>query len=447
MQKRSSIFRLHQSPCLVAVPAILIIIVGCQGISSAPKQTSGGGSAVGQLAVAPSTMSFGNVSVGGNTIQRGKLTAGVSDITVSSAAGKGHGYSLSGISFPVTVPAGQSVPFTVTFAPQTAGSASGSIAFDSNATNSPTTETLIGSGSQQSGGTVAGELAVAPTTMSFGSVAVGSNSAQPGTLTAGSSDIKVLSAVWNGQGYSLSGISFPVTVPAGQSVPFTVTFAPQTAGNTPGSITFDSNATNSPTTETLTGSGTQQGGGTAAGQLAVAPTTMSFGNVAVGSNSVQQGTLTAGSSDIQVVSATWNGQGYSLGGIGFPVTVPAGQSVPFTVTFAPQTAGSTPGSIAFNSNATDSPTTETLTGNGTQQSQHSVALSWDASTSQVVGYNVYRGVASGGPYTKLNTSVDASTAYTDNFVQNGQTYYYVTTAVDSRNVESAYSNQVSASIP
>ena len=337
MQKRSSTFRLRYGPCLVAVPAILII-VGCQGISSAPKQASGGGSAVGQLAVAPSTMSFGNVPVGSNAIQKGTLTAGASDITVSAAAGKGQGYSLSGISFPVTLPAGQSVPFTVTFAPQTAGNATGSIAFNSNATDSPITETLTGSGTQQGGGTTAGQLAVTPTTMGFGNVVVGSNAIQPGTLTAGSSDIKVLSAVWKGQGYSLSGISFPVTLPAGQSVPFTVTFAPQSAGNTSGSIAFDSNATNSPTTETLTGS-------------------------------------------------------------------------------------------------------------GTEQSQHSVALSWDASTSQVVGYNIYRGVASGGPYTKLNTSANASTAYTDNSVQSGQIYYYVTTAVDSSNVESVYSNQVTASIP
>ena len=82
-----------------------------------------------------------------------------------------------------------------------------------------------------------------------------------------------------------------------------------------------------------------------------------------------------------------------------------------------------------------------------EQSQHSVALSWDASTSRVVGYNIYRGVASGGPYTKLNTSANASTAYKDNSVQSGQIYYYVTTAVDSSNVESVYSNQVTASIP
>src|SRR5579863_2239709 len=168
-----------------------------------------------------------------------------------------------------------------------------------------------------------------------------------------------------------------------------------------------------------------------AGQLAVTPATLSFGNVAVGSNSVQQGKLTAGSSDVKVNTAAWNGQGYSLSGITFPATVPAGQSVPFTVTFAPQASGSTPGSITFDSDATNSPTTETLTGSGTQASQHSVALSWNASTSQVIGYNVYRRTGPTGSYTKLNSSLNVTTNYTDASVQSGLTYDYVTTAIDA----------------
>jgi Abnormal spindle-like microcephaly-assoc'd, ASPM-SPD-2-Hydin len=190
------------------------------------------------------------------------------------------------------------------------------------------------------------------------------------------------------------------------------------------------------------------GGDPATGQLAVTPTTMSFGNVAVGGNSAQQGKLTAGAADVQVTTADWNGQGYSLSGISFPATVPAGQSISFTVTFAPEAAGSTPGSLVFDSNATNSPTTETMSGTGTQsQSQHSVALSWDASTSQVIGYNVYRRIGSSGTYTKINPSVNAATNYTDTSVQSGQTYDYVTTSVDASNVESVYSNEATAAIP
>ena len=41
----------------------------------------------------------------------------------------------------------------------------------------------------------------------------------------------------------------------------------------------------------------------------------------------------------------------------------------------------------------------------------------------------------------------SGTAYTDLTVQAGQTYYYVTTAVDSNNNESAYSNEAPAAIP
>ncbi len=184
-----------------------------------------------------------------------------------------------------------------------------------------------------------------------------------------------------------------------------------------------------------------------AGQLSVSPATMNFGNVAVGANSAKQGMLTAIGADIKVTSAAWNGQGYSLSGITFPVTVPAGQSTPFTVTFTPQAAGTAPGNITFDSDATDSPAAETLTGGGTQGSQHSVALSWSGSTSQVIGYNIYRRIGSSGSYTKLNSSINTITSYTDTAVQSGQTYDYVTTAVDASNVESAYSNQATASIP
>jgi fibronectin type 3 domain-containing protein len=85
---------------------------------------------------------------------------------------------------------------------------------------------------------------------------------------------------------------------------------------------------------------------------------------------------------------------------------------------------------------------------GPMVNQHSVSLSWTASTSPgVVGYNVYRGTISGGPYAILNSSLVTGTSYTDTTVQTGQTYYYVATAVDGNRNESSYSSQASAIIP
>lgn len=78
---------------------------------------------------------------------------------------------------------------------------------------------------------------------------------------------------------------------------------------------------------------------------------------------------------------------------------------------------------------------------------HTVSLSWTASASAVSGYNIYRSSTSGGPYTRLNSTLLSGTTFTDNNAQAGQTYFYVTTAVDSSSVESGYSNQAEATVP
>jgi Putative Ig domain len=79
---------------------------------------------------------------------------------------------------------------------------------------------------------------------------------------------------------------------------------------------------------------------------------------------------------------------------------------------------------------------------------YSAVLSWTASTSSdIVGYNVYRSTVSGGSYGKVNSSPVAGLTYTDSSVVAGQTYYYVTTSVDSSGDESQNSNQVQAVIP
>src|SRR5438874_570703 len=76
-----------------------------------------------------------------------------------------------------------------------------------------------------------------------------------------------------------------------------------------------------------------------------------------------------------------------------------------------------------------------------------VSLSVSATTSIAHGYNIYRGTVSGGPYTRINASLEPATLYTDSAVHAGQTYYYVTTAIDSTGVESGYSNVVQAVVP
>src|SRR5579862_3225243 len=101
--------------------------------------------------------------------------------------------------------------------------------------------------------------------------------------------------------------------------------------------------------------------------------------------------------------------------------------------------------LSFASNAKNSPTEQAVTVRRIDPIQHKVELSWKASTSKhLAGYNVYRGTRSGGPYKKINASLDPSTHYTDFHVVAGCKYYYVARAVNLKGRESKYSKQVEA---
>jgi len=82
-----------------------------------------------------------------------------------------------------------------------------------------------------------------------------------------------------------------------------------------------------------------------------------------------------------------------------------------------------------------------------EQQAHTATLGWVASTSTMTGYYVYRSTVDGGPYILLTSSPVAGLTYTDTTVQSGQTYYYVTTSVDSGGNQSGFSNQVQAIVP
>ena len=180
----------------------------------------------------------------------------------------------------------------------------------------------------------------------------------------------------------------------------------------------------------------------AAGELAVSPPTIDFGQVEVGKVKHQNGTLTAGDSSVTVTSADWSGDGYSVSGIVFPLTVRAGQSVPFRITFAPSRAGGSAGKISFQS---DAQRTTQAVFHAKATSSHSVTLAWRPAAS-VIGYNVYRGSASQGPFAKIS-ELHPKATFTDAGVASGKTYFYVTTAVSQKGHESKFSNPVRVTIP
>lgn len=400
------------------------------------------GGAAAQLIDSPSSLNFGNVATGSSSSLPLKLTnGGAATVTISKIAISGTGFTLIPEQLPVSLSAGQAITLTVTYAPVLApgeaAASSGSLSIWAAGSNSPLTVPLSGAG-------VSLHLSASPANVSFGSVSPGGSATATITLTnSGGGSITITQATVSGAGFGVRGLAFPSTLAAGQSESFTATFAPASAASSTGSISVVSTASNSPL-----GIGLSGGSGAAAtGKLTANPASLSFGNVTVGNNSILPVFVTnSGSASVTITQASTTGSGFSVSGSSMPITLAAGQGTSLSVTFNPAGAGGVSGNLSIISNASNSPMVATLSATGVVQ--HSVSLIWIASTSAgVAGYNVYRGTVSGGPYSKLTAAPVSGTSYTDSTVQSGQTYFYVTTAVNAQGVESSDSNQATAVIP
>ena len=288
-------------------------------------------------------------------------------------------------------------------------------------------------------------IQVNPTSINFGNDVVGTNLSQALIIrNTGTAALTITQVNPTVSVFSVSGFSLPLNVAAGQQTTITVAFRPTTAGAVSGNLSMVSNAPGSPTSIGLSGTGVA-----ATLTLNMTPTSLSFGNVTTGTSSASENvTITnTGNANITISQISVSGTGYSLTGGSTPVTLTPSQNLILVAQFSPLAAGSVSGSISIVSNASGSPASVTLSGTGVAPVQHSVTLSWNGSTSVVSGYNVYRSTVSGSSYVKINTSLDSGLGFTDTTVQSGTTYYYVTTAVDASNNESAFSNEVPAVIP
>jgi hypothetical protein len=182
-------------------------------------------------------------------------------------------------------------------------------------------------------------------------------------------------------------------------------------------------------------------------QVTANPSELAFGDVQIGTKSALPLTLTNnGTSVVTITAGQISGPGFGVE-TKLPIVLNPGQQFPLNVFFAPRIDGSYSATIS-GSNSSGPIVNLPVTGSGTQAG-FSVGLAWNPSPAPpaIIGYNVYRGIQNGGPYSKLNAKLDPQTAYTDYTVMANQTYYYVTTSVDSNGQESAYSNQTEANIP
>ena len=303
----------------------------------------------------------------------------------------------------------------------------------------------------------ANDLSLSTTNLPFGNVVVGQSRSQHITISnKGNSEMTITELRSSNGSFAVSGFELPKTLPAGVKLQATVTFAPTATGWAGGHLMIASNTTYQMLSVGGTGVGanaseaaeaeTAQASATTA-KLFLDPATLSFGSVATGSSKTLTFQLHPTNGAVTVSSIASSNSEFAVSGVSFPLKLTAGKNVLVTVKFTPKGNGQQSGNMTIVSTAQNSPKTETLSGTGSGATAHSVSLSWTGSTSSVSGYNVYRSTSSTGTYARMNSSLVASTAFKDTSVASGTTYFYATTAVNSKGQESSYSNKVQVAVP
>jgi sugar lactone lactonase YvrE len=344
-------------------------------------------------------IAFPNQAVGTtNTLSATLTNSGTGALTLSNTTVTGSGFALAtGSTCTTTLAAGSSCSINVTFSPTAATAYTGTLTVTDNATGSPQTATLTGTGT-------AAQAVLSPTSLTFPSTTVGATSSSlttvlsnPGTATLTIGGVTLAGA--NAADFTIVN-GCGATLAAGAGCNISATFTPLSAASFTATISVADSATGSPQTATLTGTGTP----TPVPIATLSPASVAFGNQNVGTTSNAQ-TLTlsnTGTAPLAVSSITLGGgnpTAFTQTANTCGATVSAGTSCTISYTFAPATAASDTATVSVSDNAAGSPQTATLTGTGVAPGDFSLAGTPSTQTvnpGATASYNINVAALNGG---------------------------------------------------
>lgn len=224
---------------------VVLLLLGLAFLSLAPA------AAAQAVTLFPASLSFGSVAVGNTSGFKNVILTNSGNATLSISSIAVTGPFAETNTCGSTVLAGKKCTISVTFSPTTTGSATGVVTITDNATDSPQTVTLSGTG--------IADASLSPATLSFGSHTVGTTS-NPLSATLTNNQITALTIT----SVTVSG-DFAQTNNCGASLAgkakctISVTFTPTIVGSRTGTLTVSDSGSNSPQTSSLTGMGTTAG--------------------------------------------------------------------------------------------------------------------------------------------------------------------------------------------
>ncbi len=245
-----------------------------------------------------------------------------------------------------TLAAGASCAVNVTFTPTVSGAINGALTISDTSPDSPQVVALSGTGNMNA--------SLSPTSLSVGTVTVGSTSSAKSVTLTNNQSTTLSFAFSASENYTAVGAG---TTPCGSSLnagakcTMNVTFKPTANGSINGAVTVTGGGVFSPQEVTLSGTGS--GGATA--PLTFSPTSLSFASQAVGTTSsastVTVTNSSASSLSISTLAASGNFTMVGSGTTPCGGTLAAGAHCTFTVTFSPSVSGTIKGAAVVTDTA------------------------------------------------------------------------------------------------
>ena len=328
-----------------AAPQTSFIVFAHNGPTTPDTVTATGTGTAPTFSVNRKTVPYGFVVIA--TAKPDSVTVtntGTAALVISSVASTSVRYAVSPASG--TIQPGARSTFRITFTPAVTGVQNGNIVFTHNASTIRDTVAVSGTGTG---------FSVNRRSVAFGNVPVTGNSRDSVIVTNAGAATLTISSVTSGNGtFSVSPAGASIAATA--SAKFYITFTPANTTAQTGNVVFIHNASSSPDTVAVSGTGTLPG-------FALDRRTVPFGLVLLGQNRFDSVTVSDTGKAALVISSVVSSNG------AFTVnpanaTIQPAQSRKFYLTFTPANTNLQTGAVVFNHNAPGAHDTVTVSGTG-----------------------------------------------------------------------------------
>ncbi|TAK59052.1 MAG: choice-of-anchor D domain-containing protein, partial [Bacteroidetes bacterium] len=300
-----------------------------------------------EISIAPLTLDFKSVQLGVSKTENVIVTnTGTSDLGITNVQSDNGDFVI--LPTGAIIAPSQSDTFAITFTPAALGIVTGEISFTHNASGSPSTVEVSGTG-------IATAFAVAPGNISFGDVLLGGSKTDSVTAyNLGSANLVISSALADNALFLVAPGN--ITIPPYDSAQFYVTFSASSYGEQSGNVIFNHNANGTPDSVLLSSR-------TVAPLFSLSASSLNFQDVVYGSSKTDSVVVTnSGTAELTITGVQSNESDFAVSPAS--ISLLPSESETFLVTFTPSSIGAIEGAGIFVHNAGSSPDTLRLSGTG-----------------------------------------------------------------------------------